>query len=987
MAFGARLAGRLSRLCTALTVALALPTALVAQQTTGTLAGTITDDAGGTPLAGAQVFLPATRQGAIADEQGHYSIANIKPGQIQVRIRMLGYAQLERTVTITAGQTSTLDAALNRTAVVLDATVVTATGEERTKQIGNAISTIDSSSIARAPVSDAQDILAGRSPGVTVLQNSGQPGAGGVIRLRGVNSVSQGNEPIIYVDGVRIYNGATPTSVGGRQGTLPLNDIDPADIARIEVVKGPAATTLYGTEASGGVIQIFTKRGSSSKPVWHAEASGGFNNIGHIGPDGDPTGMFLNECRGANLVAGDGTRFEDPTCPESGSWLSNGAVQRYSLSVRGGSDNTSYYASGNYANEKGVLPTGGNKDGGFRGNFSFRPTEGLELALSSSYTRRDVDWVPDGNNGSGVLLNVSRGPFGNFQGSGCTDEEVVCLNNADIFTSSNSTKSDHYITGLTITYAPGEKLSNRLAVGYDYNNAIITDLNPFGFPRVPLGSLDRRNWSQKLITVDYAGSVNLPFGDSFVSKSSWGGQLFDKRHTFSSYSADNFSGPGLPTLTSGALRNIGSDDNDRVINAGFFLQEMIGWKDRLFLTGGLRVDGNSAFGSGFGLQPYPKVSASYVISDESFWPSSVIETMKLRGAIGESGKAPGAFDARRTWAAIAANDGQPAVTPEHIGNPDLGPERTREYELGFDASALEGRIGVGFTFYKQHTFDALIPVLPVASNGFTSSQLENVGELNNRGVELSVDAALIRRENLDWHARLNFTTIKSEAGDIGGQTLTIAALQRMYVKEGLPVPAYIGKKITNPNEFADPVIEEDAYIGSAFPTKIISPSTSITFLKRFTFDALGEFQIGGHLLNATGYQNAYKGVWQPCIATQAKMEAFASGDNPNALDDVTALERARCTLKSSVRDYDWWIESTDFFKLRSVSLTYDVPDDIVPGLRNASVTLAGKNLFVSTDYTGTDPEVTDVRDNSFGRRDYYNFPSYRTFLASIRVTF
>lgn len=987
MSFEAGLAGRWLRSAARLAIALALPAALAAQQETGTLTGTISDAAGGAPLAGAQVYLPSTRQGAVADAQGHYSITGIAPGQFQVRVRMLGYEQAERTVTIAAGQPTTLDLSLGRTAVVLDATVVTATGNERAKQIGNAISTIDSSEIARAPVSDPQDILAGRSPGVTVLQNSGQPGAGGMIRLRGVNSVSQGNQPIIYVDGVRIYNGATPTSVGGRQGTLPLNDIDPADIARIEVVKGPAATTLYGTEASGGVIQIFTKRGSATKPIWHAEASGGFNNIGHIGPDDDPTGMFLNECRGPDLVAGDGTRFEDPTCPESGSWLSNGPVQRYSLSVRGGSENTSYYASGNYADEKGVLPTGGNKDGGFRGNFSFRPIDGLELALSSSYTRRDVQWVPDGNNGSGVILNVSRGPFGNFQGTGCVDEDVVCVNNAAIFSSDVSTKSDHYITGLTITYAPGEKVSNRLAVGYDYNNAVITDLNPFGFPRVPLGSLARRNWGQKLITVDYAGSVNVPIGSSFVSKSSWGGQLFDKRHTFSSISAENFSGPGLPTLTSAALRNVDSDDNDRVINAGFFLQEMLGWRDRLFVTGGLRVDGNSAFGTGFGLQPYPKVSASYVISEEPFWPTSVIETMKLRGAIGESGKAPGAFDARRTWASVAANDGQPAVTTDHVGNPDLGPERTREYEIGFDASALGGRIGVGFTYYKQHTFDALIPVLQPPSQGFTTSQLENVGELNNHGLELSLDADLVRSENLNWHARLNFSTIKSEAGDIGGQTLTIDALQRMYVKQGLPVPAYIGKKITNPNEFADPVIEEDAFLGSAFPTRIISPSTTITFLKRFTLDVLGEFQRGGHLLNATGYQNAYKGVWQPCLATQAKMERVSSGEDPNALNDVTALERARCTLSSSVRDYDWWIESTDFFKLRSVSLTYDLPDDLVPGLRNASVTLAGKNLYTSTDYTGSDPEVTDVRDNDFGRRDYYNFPSYRTFLASIRVTF
>src|SRR6185312_9870735 len=199
-----------------------------------------------------------------------------------------------------------------------------------------------------------------------------------------------------------------------------------------------------------------------------------------------------------------------------------------------------------------------------------------------------------------------------------------------------------------------------------------------------------------------------------------------------------------PTLTTGSLRTVDAVDEERVINAGFFGQEMVSWRDRLFVTAGMRVDGNSAFGTSFGLQTYPKLSASYAISDEDFWKHvKGVESLKLRAAMGESGKAPGAFDAVRTWDPVAAENGQPAFTPAQVGNPDLGPERTREWEAGFDASALDGRLGLVYTYYDQHTFGALIPVQQDPSNGFAGSQLINAGQLFNHGNEVTLTAELV----------------------------------------------------------------------------------------------------------------------------------------------------------------------------------------------------------------------------------------------------
>jgi TonB-dependent starch-binding outer membrane protein SusC len=963
---------------------LSAPATLAAQQSTGTIRGQVTDAATGRPISGTQVYIPGTGHGTITNAQGAFLLTNVPAGTVTLRAEMLGYAPITQEVTVTAGQTAAANFNLSQTAVALDELVVTATGQKRKKEIGNSMATIDVADMKSTPVKGAQEMLNGDVAGVYVMANSGQPGAGGTIRLRGNNSVSQGNNPIIYVDGVRIYSGLTPTMPLNRNASLPLNDINPDDIARIEIIKGPAATTLYGTEASAGVIQIFTKQGQSGAPRWNAEIGAGFNHQGHIGSSVDPTGMWINDCSGIQ-TAGDGTTFQDPSCPSSGSWLRNGPIQRYSVSVRGGQPQLSYYVSGSYSNENGTLKNTSTAAGGFRANFSFRPTSTLNLKVNTSYTRRNTDWVPDGNSANGVLLNVSRGPGGNFKGgTGCDPSVDACLNNGEIFTTTNTTKSDHYITGVTLEYSPRNWLMNRLSVGYDYNNTNDQNVLPFGYYRVPLGELWWQTWAQKLITIDWASTVSNTFGEDLTSAFSVGAQMFDSRNETVDVNAADFSGPGEPTMMVAALRSITGDDRLRVVNAGFFFQEVVGWKDRAFLTAGLRVDGNSAFGQNFGLQPYPKISASYVLSDHSFWPKDLIQTFKLRAAVGESGKAPGAFDAVRTWDPIAGSiisgDPQPGFTPAQLGNEDLGPERTREYEGGFEMSALDGRVGADVSYYYQRTFDALIPVTYPPSQGFLSNQLENIGKLRTLGWEVKLDGTFVRTDNLEWHARMNYSTIDSKALDIGGQTYTVNSLARSYVVEGLPVPAYYGKKVMNPNAYADPIIEEDQFLGSPYPTKIISLSSDVTLFGRLTATALGEWQLGGHLLNAVGYQNSRKFTYAPCYAAQEKMR---SGD----LSQVTALERVKCSWTTGVRDYDWWVESTDFFKLRSASLSYQLPDRWIPGGKSASLTLEGRNLLTVTNYSGTDPETTDTRGNLFSRRDYYVFPQSRTFLLSLRVSF
>ncbi|HEX5435734.1 MAG TPA: SusC/RagA family TonB-linked outer membrane protein [Gemmatimonadaceae bacterium] len=991
-------------LCASL-LAAAVARPVAAQRQTGTITGTVTNARTQQPLSAVSVYLDGTRLGTITGDDGKYSILNVPAGTYTLRARRIGFGSVSNSITVQAGQTVTHAIALGEAAIQLEQVVVTGTAAATQKrEVPNSISVLSSAQIANAPVRNPQDALEGSVPSVTIMENSGQPGAGGTVMIRGTNTISQSTYPLIYVDGVRVFNQPTRNGYGSRTETNPLQNINANDIDHIEVIKGASATTLYGTEASGGVIQIFTKHGQSGAPTWNADITEGLNQSVHWGDQNDPTNLWVN-CDNSKLMytldLSDGSRkyFADPTCPSDGSWTRHGPIQKYALSVRGGSNQVTYYVSGNYNDNKGILPTTNARNGGVRGNFTFSATDKLNFNLNTAYTKLDNRFVGDGNNSEGFLLDVGRGTGTYLKGGKGHDcdgvaDSVVCVTNGYVFDQNETTGSDHYLIGFTTNYDPTLNFTNRLAVGWDYT-AIhnITNL-PYGFLDTPGGYFWDENTRHTKLSLDYAGSLKNSVGASLASTLSWGGQLFRDKHRWTEIDVQDFAGPVDPTLVTGAQLTYRNDIPFAETNAGFFFQEELAWKERLYLTGGLRVDGNSAFGSNFGLQLYPKLGLSYVLSDYGFWPKSWWDNMRVRIAVGESGKAPGAFDKLRSWQARTANEGDPAVVPDQIGNPDIGPERTREIEGGFDASFVSGRLGLETTVYQATTYDALVPVTYPPSNGFLSSRLENIGKLQNRGLEMQITAGLIRTHSIDWTARVNLSMMKSKALDLGTQKEVYTGLNS-DIKQGDPFPDYYGKVILNPNAIADPQVVDDTLIGNVNPNRLYGFGTTLTLWNNLSLDALLEHQGGFYVQNYTGYQNARRGDWHPCFDTQLKMIAAANG-NTSALNDVTALQRARC----SADDYDisFWTEKGDFTKLRYVSLTYTLPGHLASnffGARAASITLAARNLRMWTDYTGSDPEVEDFTDQSnlvgtaarFGRRDYYEIPAPRTYTIAFHVTF
>jgi outer membrane receptor for ferrienterochelin and colicin len=938
----ARLRG-LWRLAMGLSLILLLATAdsVVAQQT-GTVTGAVTNATTGRGIPSAQISLVGTDLGGLSTASGRYLLLNIPVGTYTVRAEIIGYQTQEMQVTVGAGTAATADFALSEEAISMDELVVTGTaGASRRREIGNSVATVNMRQLSEVKAAtNVSDLLQGQVAGLQQFTTEGAPGAGTRLRLRGNNSLTQGNSPLIYVDGVRLVN-SLPNDRGSQQMTSALNLLNPNDIERIEVIRGAAATTLYGTEANSGVIQIFTKRGTAGRAVWNLGTQFGgtkltSNNLGPvIGPHETWQGIKP--------------------------WVNTGLQYKFDGSVRGSASGITYYLSGEYGYEGGVFsdqPNGNDsKLASFRTNVSFQPLNTLNLAATASYSHRFTNWVQSGDNRYGAILNFLRSP-----------KNYVSGDDALVFNQRTTSIDDHFVGGITATYNPISSLTNRFTLGFDWRDATNDWVIPRDHVIRPDGWRQLTRWRRTTITVDYVGTWQRSFMDDFSSQFSFGGQLFNDYMHNDYGETQSFAGPGLDqTLSSGALPDA-SENLEKSVNAGFFFQEMVGWRDQLFLTAGLRVDGNSSFGNDYGLQAYPKVSASYLLSDTGILPET-FDVFKLRAAVGEAGRAPGVFDAERTWSATTGNEDKAGVTPSNLGNADLGPERTREIEAGFEGSAFEDRVSFDFTWYDATTRDALVDVQYPPSQGFPNAQLSNIGEIQNRGFEVTVGVTPLRSPNLSIDLTAQYSHNKSEAKNLGGNQLQIgSASWRQWAIEGYPVPGYWAPKVSNPTAIADPEYEDFGYYGPSYPVDNTSFSASINFLRDFTVYALGEGAYGHYHMAAVGRQGAIRGLWPSCdVANPAEQNA---------------LWRSKC------EEYEWasWIIPADYFKLRTVSLTYRIPEGVFPGVSQSTFTLAGQNLWKSTDYEGLDPELSRG-DVSLAVREYYHIPQGTTLTASLRVVF
>jgi len=358
------------------------------------------------------------------------------------------------------------------------------------------------------------------------------------------------------------------------------------------------------------------------------------------------------------------------------------------------------------------------------------------------------------------------------------------------------------------------------------------------------------------------------------------------------------------------------------------------------------------------------VSGSWVVSDESFWSSD--GQLKVRAAWGKSGRAPGAFDAVRTYDGVGWG-GVPAFFPRVLGNADLGPEQTAEFEVGFDGSFFNNRVSVEATYYDQKTTDALFAVRQIPSNGFIdvnggNSQLENVGELSNNGFEVAVNGAIFEGDNWAWDLGGTVFTNNSEVGLPEGLA-NISVGGGGFIVDGESVPVIRGDKIMNPDALADPVVQSGQIYGPNAPTKVLGINTMVTMPGGLRFSARGEYQGGHFIRNGAAFNAVSRSVrWAGCY------EAYDIEETQGAAA-LTALQRGKCDPNEV--DSDFWTEKADFFKLREVSLQAPLPDGLIPGTTGASITVSGRNIWrwTTDEWTHFDPEMGGNNDNNPVSRD------------------
>jgi TonB-linked SusC/RagA family outer membrane protein len=979
------------------------------QAQSGVVAGTVRRSVTLTPIEGARVEVEGTQLSTTTDAAGRFRITDVPGTSVRLQVRRLSFTAAAQQVAVGSTDIRVL---LAESAVRLDEVVVTGTAVgTQSRAIGNAVSTINAvDEVEKSGIGDLGSLLNARASGVIVTSGSGRIGSGPSINIRGRNTISLSQQPLLYIDGVRVVNDiATGTRFQGGSPASRLNDISPEDIESIEIIKGPAASTIYGTEAANGVIQIITKKGrANAAPVWIASLRQGTQWFQD--PEGRlPTNYatcstaaqvaatsLATDCRGqaiGTVVTWDGVEQENARGTPI--WK-NGHLQTYNGSLSGGLPLVRYYMSGTYDNDKGIEPN--NKLNRFSGhaNLVISPSDKVDVSSSLTFVRGKTHLGAEYGAGSmwGTLYGSPLSEGGPGRGFNLYPPEAVW----GLF--ENTQDVARFTASGTVNHRPTSWLTQRFIVGIDEtteDNQGLQKFAPAEFtvfqsPTANKGQLlqDLRNIT--FYSADYSGSANFDLTSAISSTSSIGGQFYKKYRQTTQTTGREFPAPGLRTTSAAAIRE-GSQDYTTNTTVGMFVQQQFGWQDRLFLTAAIRADDNSAFGEDFDFVTYPKLSGTWIISEESFWQParSAVNTLKLRAAYGQSGQQPDVFTALRTYQPVTGLNDQPAVSPQFFGNPDLKPERGQEIEAGFEAGLFE-RVSLDFTFFSRRTKDAILerPIAP--STGFPGRQFVNIGEVSNGGIELKADVQAIARENLGLELGLNLGTSKDKITDLGEISfIAQPGLPQRHV-EGYPINGYWAKRVTSatmpttPTGLATNVMCDNGAGGEA-PCATAPVVFLGTPTPKLTGAFTGTLSIGRNLrlFGLVDFKRGHKMLDTDNAIRCAIFRICEVNVNPQKFSPQYV---ANAQNGSALVIVDQFIKDASFTKLREVSASYTLPDRFARYTRagRAVVTMAGRNLHTWTSYTGLDPE-SRASIGTAAQFDQAITPSVAQFITTITLTF
>jgi TonB-linked SusC/RagA family outer membrane protein len=994
-----------------LAVAAATAVAQPPQARVGTLAVHVVDAQSQRPVEAAQVLLVGTTIGGQTSAEGRVTLRAIAPGDYTVRVLRVGYAEASRRLTIAAGQQATLDVPMNVTAVTLAAVVSTATGEQRRVEIGNATANIDAAKVVEAsPIANLNDLLNSRASGVTVTSGT-QTGTGARIRVRGMNSVSLSNDPIWVIDGIRMTSTnnsfATVTGNGasgntGGNNASRVGDLNPEDIESIEVVKGPAAATLYGTDAANGVIVVTTKRGRAGATRWSLFGEGGAVYDHNYYPTayslwGKRPGETVSSRSFCNLQrVGTGECTADSTSAlnifdESDlTPLSTGGRGQYGAQVSGGTEAVRYFVGAEGEKEVGVLnlpaferqrfdsagiPIHGWTDrpnalgkASIRMNLNATLNPKLDVGVSTNFINLSQRYSLESNSTAGLGSQVFGGP--GTRNNGTVSGLGTPLNGYRAWTPGYSWQEktgqsvNRFIWSGQANWRPFSWMANRMTVGNDWtgrsdDNLLYRGEGPPLTAVTRLGSRGINRVFMNNATVDLGSTAQYDLA-GLALKTTVGAQYVSFRVSIAQAGANQLA-PGSQNVASGTQPTV-YDSAATQRTLGVFVEQGAAWRDRLFLTAAVRSDQNSAFGTNFQRVFYPKASASYLISKEPWWRApSWVDNVRLRYAYGQSGVQPGPLDALffyRASVTSAQNADQPAVIQAALGNPDLKPERSAEHEAGFEMQFLGERLSLDFTYYSKITRDALINAVLPPSYGVVSNQLKNLGSVKNAGLEATVSAQLVQRRQFGWDVNISHASNANKVVSLGDTPPQIGTTTRIVA--GYPISGYWAQPITGWQDkngdglltyYTDPAKNEvfvgDSVIFRGYATPRYT--TTLTngfdlFARKLRFLTMWDWRSGNLWYNNT---ERIRCTRPNCDGRNNLHAAF--------IEQATNI----AANEHSARTLDGFLQPGAFVRLREASLQFTVPDALarrVARAKSMSIVASGRNLKLWTNYRGTDPE-------------------------------
>jgi len=980
------------------------PSLLDAQ--TGTLAGTITAASSGQPVNGVQVTVEGTNFGSLSNTSGRFVVIGVPAGTYTIQALSVGYRTETTEVTITSGGTATTEFSMTVAAVNLDELVVTGTaGAVERRKVGTAIASLDVSAISEAvPIESFSQILEGRIPGVRSVGTVGGVGATRVLKVRGTDSFSLGQRPMIYIDGVRVdTKGAewgssaggstTCCAFSGGAGEDRLSDLNPEEIDRVEVLKGPAASTLYGSEASGGVIQIFTKRGRSNSPAsFTLSSTVGYNRH---------RANFPTSLRG-NFSGPDGTVAWDP----NETLIENGMINTYDLTVDGGGEEVTYFVSGGFSYEEGSIKPNDQKRGNMRVNLNWTASENMTIGVTSGYVRNRIWSLQSGNNWLGIYTNAmltnplnatKEQPYGG--GLDVTVEDGKAI--------STYSDTDRWTGAINLNWTPLSNFTHKATVGLDALNDQKTRTLPFGRHYTYIGKTGERNIgyrNSRTFTADYLATLDYRLGDilSFFGdiggSLAFGGQGYWNIDSYSMATGKDFAGEGVTTV-GGAARSFGGETFSEDINLGAFVQNRFDLSNDLFVTAAMRIDGNSAFGVNYGFQIYPKADIAYNLPVDLI-PG--VSSAKLRAAIGMAGKAPGAFASFQTYSPNTVLEDLAGVRPSNPGNADLEPENKVEQEIGLDLGLFNDRVGIISTYYNAKTKNALLGIALPPSEGFSSSQQRNVGEIQNQGFEFQFNATALDIGFLRWQTGFNYEWNENKILDLGetayadsipvydatmenGACNSVATCQVVAnwimvnrlggYREGYPIGAIFRRGVIgwDPTTSGHIRTTYNPYWGQSYPGQMASFFNDISLGNsvRIAMQVRGEW--GANMVNSDrGY-----GVRQ--LAYDEYLQHLAPGGATTAQSDSTL----------NFHRLGYSVDSRDNIRLQEVTLSWQLPDGLLGGLglSRTSISLSGYNLYWWDDCNCPDPNQQYRGGHDFSTSPFLGVPQPRRFLLAVRTRF